>query len=88
MFTRRGCLTTVLCFSFHPRYLCDDVNQAARIVHTGSHLMGMGGRIHTTINRDISRYLDPAPKLVEYLENLRKGGKKTFLMTNSTLPFM
>ncbi|SAM07108.1 hypothetical protein [Absidia glauca] len=74
--------------SFHPRYLCDDVNQAARIVHTGSHLMGMGGRIHTTINRDISRYLDPAPKLVEYLENLRKGGKKTFLMTNSTLPFI
>ncbi|ORZ08872.1 HAD-superfamily hydrolase [Absidia repens] len=74
--------------SFHPRYLCDDVSQAARIVHTGSHLMGMGGRIHTSINNDISKYLDPAPKLVEYLENLRKAGKKTFLMTNSTLPFI
>ncbi|ORZ13673.1 5' nucleotidase family-domain-containing protein [Absidia repens] len=74
--------------SFHPRYLCDDVSQAARVVHTGSHLMGMGGRIHSAINKDISRFLDPAPKLVEYLENLRKGGKKTFLMTNSTLPFI
>lgn len=38
--------------------------------------------------KDISAYLERAPKLVGYLENLRKNGKKTFLLTNSTLPFI
>ncbi|KAI8098731.1 HAD-superfamily hydrolase [Halteromyces radiatus] len=74
--------------SFHPRYLCDDVSHAARILHIGSRLTGMGGRLHASINKDIAKYLDPSPKLVEYLQHLRKGGKKTFLMTNSTLPFI
>ncbi|CAO3623294.1 unnamed protein product [Cunninghamella echinulata] len=77
--------------SFHPRYLSDDISQAAKILHTGltnlgSH--GIGGRLHAAINKDISKYLEPSPKVVSFLENLRKNGKKTFLLTNSTLPFI
>ncbi|ORX63032.1 HAD-superfamily hydrolase [Hesseltinella vesiculosa] len=76
---------------FHPRYLCDDVSQAARILHTGTNIWsthGYGGRLHATINRDVSRYLDPSSKLVTFLTKLRQRGKKIFLMTNSTLPFI
>ncbi|KAI9354431.1 HAD-superfamily hydrolase [Pilaira anomala] len=72
--------------NFHPRYLSDDISYAARILHTGNH--GIGGKLHETIMRDMSTYLERSPKLVGYLENLRKNGKKTFLLTNSTLPFI
>ncbi|KAI9304055.1 HAD-superfamily hydrolase [Cunninghamella echinulata] len=72
--------------SFHPRYLSDDISQAAKILHTG--LTNLGGRLHAAINKDISKYLEPSPKVVSFLENLRKNGKKTFLLTNSTLPFI
>lgn len=37
---------------------------------------------------DISVYLERAPQLVGYLENLRKNGKKTFLLTNSSFAFI
>ncbi|CEI95718.1 hypothetical protein RMCBS344292_09897 [Rhizopus microsporus] len=72
--------------SFHPRYLSDDVNHAARILHTGAH--GIGGTLHMEVMKDISKYLERAPKLVGYLETLKKNGKKTFLLTNSTLSFI
>ncbi|KAI8384966.1 HAD-superfamily hydrolase [Radiomyces spectabilis] len=76
--------------SFHPRYLSDDLNQAARILHTGSSLgtHGIGGRLHMAVMNDIDAYLEKAPNLVGFLEKLRKNGKKTFLLTNSTLPFI
>ncbi|OAD07178.1 hypothetical protein MUCCIDRAFT_107779 [Mucor lusitanicus CBS 277.49] len=72
--------------NFHPRYLSDDVSTAARILHTGAH--GIGGTLHIDIMKDMSCYLERAPKLVGYLENLRKRGKKTFLLTNSTNAFI
>lgn len=75
-----------LYFSFHPRYLSDDVAHAARVLHTGEH--GIGGTLHMAIMNDISTYLARSPRLVGYLENLRKNGKRTFLLTNSTLPFI
>lgn len=77
-----------ICFvlSFHPRYLSDDVSTAARILHTGAH--GIGGTLHIDVMKDMSCYLERAPKLVGYLENLRKRGKKTFLLTNSTNAFI
>ncbi|KAI7901270.1 HAD-superfamily hydrolase [Cokeromyces recurvatus] len=72
--------------NFHPRYLSDDVNIAARILHTGAH--GIGGTLHLDVMKDLPRYLERSPKLVDYLEHLRKQGKKTFLLTNSTLAFI
>ncbi|KAI8091108.1 HAD-superfamily hydrolase, partial [Gilbertella persicaria] len=72
--------------SFHPRYLSDDVSTAARILHTGAH--GIGGTLHMEVMQDMSLYLERAPKLVGYLEHLRKQGKKTFLLTNSTYAFI
>ncbi|KAI8984441.1 5' nucleotidase family-domain-containing protein [Mycotypha africana] len=72
--------------NFHPRYLSDDVSTAARILHTGTH--GIGGTLHLEIMKDISSYLERAPQLVGYLEHLRKHGKKTFLLTNSTAAFI
>ena len=78
-------------FSFHPRYLSDDVGHAARILHTGSHMngaFGVGGRLHMAVIDDIAQYLEKSPKLVGFIERLRKHGKKTFLLTNSSLPFM
>ncbi|KAI7885017.1 HAD-superfamily hydrolase [Lichtheimia hyalospora FSU 10163] len=77
--------------SFHPRYLSDDVGHAARILHTGSHMngaFGVGGRLHMAVIDDISQYLEKSPKLVGFIERLRKHGKKTFLLTNSSLPFI
>lgn len=49
---------------------------------------GIGGRLHMAVMTDISKYLERAPKLVGFLEKLKKHGKKTFLLTNSSLPFM
>lgn len=72
--------------SFHPRYLSDDVNHAASILHTGAH--GIGGTLHMAVMEDVSVYLERAPQLVGYLENLRKNGKKTFLLTNSSFAFI
>ncbi|KAI9313359.1 5' nucleotidase family-domain-containing protein [Dichotomocladium elegans] len=66
--------------SFHPRYLCDDVNQAARVLHIGTDIngaLGVGGRLHMAIMDDTSHYLEASPKLVGFLERLRKNGKKT-----------
>ncbi|KAI8094409.1 HAD-superfamily hydrolase [Thamnidium elegans] len=72
--------------SFHPRYLSDDISYAAAILHTGNH--GIGGTLHKKVMKDMSTYLERSPKLVGYLENLRKKGKKTFLLTNSSLSFI
>ncbi|KAI7893666.1 HAD-superfamily hydrolase [Mucor mucedo] len=72
--------------SFHPRYLSDDIHHAATILHTGTY--GIGGTLHETIMKDISAYLKRSPHLVRYLETLRKNGQSTFLLTNSTLPFI
>ncbi|KAI9481094.1 MAG: HAD-superfamily hydrolase [Benjaminiella poitrasii] len=72
--------------NFHPRYLSDDVSTAARILHTGAH--GIGGTLHLEVMKDMPRYLERSPQLVDYLEHLRKQGKKTFLLTNSTLAFI
>ncbi|KAI8145840.1 HAD-superfamily hydrolase [Fennellomyces sp. T-0311] len=77
--------------SFHPRYLSDDVSQAARILHSGANMSGaygIGGRLHHAVLADISQYLEKSPKLVGFLEKLKKSGKKTFLLTNSSLPFI
>ncbi|KAI9274461.1 5' nucleotidase family-domain-containing protein [Phascolomyces articulosus] len=77
--------------SFIPRYVSDDLNQAARILHTGSNMnsaFGIGGRLHHAVVDDISAYLERAPQLVGFLEKLRKHGKKTFLLTNSSFPFI
>ncbi|CAO3668137.1 unnamed protein product [Rhizopus stolonifer] len=71
---------------FHPRYLSDDVKHAARILHTSAH--GVGGTLHMEMMKDISKYLERSSKLIGYIEKLRKNGKKTFLLTNSTLPFI
>lgn len=38
--------------------------------------------------RDIPQFLEKSPKLVAFLEKLRNNGKKTFLLSNSSLPFM
>lgn len=78
--------------SFHPRYLSDDVSQAARILHTGS-AMGathhhIGGRLHMAVVNDVPQFLEKSPKLVGFLEKLKHNGKKTFLLSNSSLPFM
>ncbi|KAG1380926.1 hypothetical protein G6F61_003623 [Rhizopus arrhizus] len=72
--------------SFHPRYLSDDVKHAARILHTSEYRIG--GTLHMEVMKDISKYLERSPKLVGYIEKLRKNGKKTFLLTNSSLPFI
>ncbi|KAI9497803.1 5' nucleotidase family-domain-containing protein [Zychaea mexicana] len=77
--------------SFHPRYLSDDLNQAARILHTGSNMnsaFGIGGRLHHAVLSDIPNYLEKSPQLVHFLKKLKKNGKKTFLLTNSSLPFI
>ena len=49
---------------------------------------GIGGRLHHAVVNDISNYLEKAPEMVGFLEKLRKHGKKTFLLTNSSFPFM
>ncbi|KAG2223129.1 hypothetical protein INT45_005685 [Circinella minor] len=75
----------------HPRYVFDDLNQAAKMLHTGSNMnsaFGIGGRLHHAVVNDISNYLEKAPKMVGFLEKLRKHGKKTFLLTNSSFPFI
>lgn len=40
------------------------------------------------IIKNVSKYLERNSDLVGYLENLRKNGKKTFLLTNSTSAFI
>ncbi|ORY98062.1 HAD-superfamily hydrolase [Syncephalastrum racemosum] len=76
--------------SFHPRYLSDDVNQAARILHVGTSIgaHGIGGQLHEAIMNDVPRYLEKNPRLVSFLERLKNNGKKTFLLTNSSFPFI
>ncbi|KAI7870738.1 HAD-superfamily hydrolase [Spinellus fusiger] len=76
--------------SFHPRYVSDDVMHAASILHTSSSRSAyeIGGPLHEAIVKQIPAYLDKAPHLVGLLEHLRSNGKKTFLLTNSSLPFI
>ncbi|KAG2188259.1 hypothetical protein INT44_001012 [Umbelopsis vinacea] len=75
---------------FHPRYLADDVQRASDIVHQWSPLQsrGIGGQLHNRVVRDMSTYLTKQPSMVRYLEDLRRNGKKTFLLSNSSFPFI
>ncbi|KAF7726614.1 5'-nucleotidase domain-containing protein 3 [Apophysomyces ossiformis] len=81
--------------NFHPRYLSDDVNTAARILHNGYNLSmhGVGGRLHIEVMRDISKYLEKAPKLLVYFYvgndyTLRAVGHLTFELRNKGMSYL
>ncbi|RUS21625.1 5' nucleotidase family-domain-containing protein [Endogone sp. FLAS-F59071] len=74
--------------NFHPSYLYDDVRAAARILHSGSSRGGIGGLLHHRVMENVEQYLERSTKLVQYLENLTRNGKKLFLLTNSSFPFI
>ncbi|KAM3589439.1 hypothetical protein VKS41_000302 [Umbelopsis sp. WA50703] len=75
---------------FHPRYLADDVQRASNILHQWSSLesRGIGGQLHQTVLGDMSKFLTKDPLIVEYLQELRSKGKKTFLLTNSSFQYI
>ncbi|KAK9763933.1 hypothetical protein K7432_008988 [Basidiobolus ranarum] len=71
---------------FHPRYLADDIWKMGRLLHTADST-GLAV-IHVEMMKSIDVYLKKNPTIVEYLENLRKNGKKLFLLTNSSYAFV
>ncbi|GAB5587362.1 hypothetical protein Unana1_02262 [Umbelopsis nana] len=75
---------------FHPRYLVDDVQKASNILHQWSSLKsrGIGGQLHQRVLEDMTSYLTKQSSIVSYLEDLRRNGKKTFLLSNSSFPFI
>jgi HAD superfamily 5'-nucleotidase-like hydrolase len=67
--------------SFDPSYVFQDVCSSISEVHRS-------GALHRTIVDDFSMYLRRTDSMVPFLQKLRDGGKKTFLLTNSPYPFV
>ena len=83
-----GCLLadTVQAFQsfgidYDPSALVSDVQSAIRYAH-------VSGIMHDTIQNDPAKYVKPAPKVRQLLEELRFGGKSLFLASNSAFPFV
>ncbi|KAJ1961045.1 hypothetical protein IWQ62_004004 [Dispira parvispora] len=71
---------------FHPRYLADDIRGMAGILHGQG---GVGpGPLHQRMMERIEDYLEPNPLIVNYLQRLKRQGKKLFLLTNSSFDFV
>ncbi|ORY01247.1 HAD-superfamily hydrolase [Basidiobolus meristosporus CBS 931.73] len=68
------------------RYLADDIWKMGRLLHTADST-GLAV-IHVEMMKSIDVYLKKNPTIVEYLENLRRNGKKLFLLTNSSYAFV
>lgn len=66
---------------FHPLNLYYDVIREIDELHNTQ-------KLHRIITNNISDYLDPAPDIGPFLHRLRKGGKKTFLLSNSRYKFI
>ncbi|XP_078439545.1 HAD-superfamily hydrolase, subfamily IG, 5'-nucleotidase [Wolffia australiana] len=66
---------------FDPCYIHEDVNHAIRRVH-------MSGLLHRRILAAPEKYLVKNPKMFEFLETLKQGGKKLFMLTNSPFYFV
>lgn len=67
--------------SFEPMYLQQDVRKAIDHVH-------LSGDMHNRIGANPELYLDPNPRLGEYLEAVRASGRKLFCLTNSHYNFV
>lgn len=76
---------TIECLEYHRRNtgelysasaVVDDVRAAIETVH-------VSGVMHSTVTADLSRYVEPSPKLPDLLESLKSEDKKLFLLTNS-----
>ncbi|KAI9296886.1 HAD-superfamily hydrolase [Neoconidiobolus thromboides FSU 785] len=74
---------------FHPRHLYDDVRAMGEAIHSSAYNHPFGvGLLHLEILKQVPKYLEPSNKLVNYLQNLRKGKKELFLLTNSGYLFV
>jgi HAD superfamily 5'-nucleotidase-like hydrolase len=65
---------------FDPSYVFDDVMKAKDYVHDGV--------LHQDIMNNLTAYLRVQPELSEFFQRLRSSGKKLFLLTNSSFPFV
>jgi HAD superfamily 5'-nucleotidase-like hydrolase len=66
---------------FHPSHLHQDVNNAVDGVHRSSLL-------HEMIREDLPKHLEQDPLMGVFFERLREGGKKVFLLSNSSYGFI
>ncbi|KAJ2710048.1 hypothetical protein H4R19_003945, partial [Coemansia spiralis] len=66
---------------FHPRYLAEDIRAAGEYIHKGDGISL--SPLHSEIMNNIGDYLNPAPELMQLLNDLRRAGKRVFLLTNS-----
>ncbi|KAF1785261.1 HAD-like domain [Phytophthora cactorum] len=66
---------------YEPIALVEDVNQAITNVH-------LSGEMHKEVARDLPKYIEPNPALRPLLERIRDSGKKSFLCTNSSFPYI
>jgi HAD superfamily 5'-nucleotidase-like hydrolase len=66
---------------FHPSHLHQDVNNAVDGVHRSSLL-------HDVIKKDLPNHLEQDPLMGVFFERLRSGGKKVFLLSNSSYWFI
>lgn len=64
-----------------PSFLYTDVSKAVYYVHAS-------GLLHKEILKDLPKYLDKTDDLVEFFGRLKDYKKKTFLLTNSSIPFI
>lgn len=66
---------------YEPIALVEDVNQAITNVH-------LSGEMHKEVALDLPKYIEPNPTLRPLLERIRNSGKKSFLCTNSSFPYI
>ncbi|KAG7383495.1 5'-nucleotidase domain-containing protein 3 [Phytophthora boehmeriae] len=66
---------------YEPIALVEDVHQAIANVH-------LSGEMHREVAQDPPKYIEPNPTLRPLLERIRSSGKKSFLCTNSSFPYI
>ncbi|DBA05282.1 TPA: hypothetical protein N0F65_007444 [Lagenidium giganteum] len=66
---------------YEPIAIVEDVHAAIAQVH-------LGGRMHKVVAQDLPKYIEPNKGLRPLLERIRSSGKKMFLCTNSSFPYI
>lgn len=67
--------------AYDPEYVFYDVKSAVQDVHSS-------GRLHQTIIRDMTTYMDPDVAIVNLLTQMTDSGKRIFLITNNSADFV
>ncbi|KAF1316236.1 5'-nucleotidase domain-containing protein, partial [Globisporangium splendens] len=66
---------------YEPIAIVEDVRDAISQVH-------VSGMMHKAVAQDLEKYIEPNPMLLPLLERIRKSGKKMFICTNSSFPYI